>query len=181
MKTGLWNKKCFARNPPHDAAKQPDNLSTVNSQCLVNKFTCKFVRRKLCRQHERPSPWPALWEALIRCNLEIPQREIQSIADQSLEAIYQLKVVLSKTCVLHLCWDTPRRPTLNTRTDDYITTKLVTYASSFVSTLSYFNVNSHFLFCLDYCHSCHLLLLLATGNCRNVVFLPLNFVIKIRN
>ena len=95
-------RKCFAPNPPHDAAKQPDNLSTVNSQCLVNKFTCKFVRRKLCRQHERPSPWPALWEALIRCNLEIPQREIQSIADQSLEAIYQLKVVLPKTCVLHL-------------------------------------------------------------------------------
>ena len=144
MKTGLWNEKCFAPNPPHVAAKQPDNLSTVNSQCLVNKFTCKFVRRKLYRQHERPSPWPAPWEALIRRNLEIPQRDI---ADQSLGAIYQLKVVLSKTCVLRLWWDTPRRLTLNTRTDDYITTKLVTYASSFVSTLSYFNVNSHFLLC----------------------------------
>ena len=54
-------RKCFAPNPPHDAAKQPDNLSTVNSQCLVNKFTCKFVRRKLYRLHEWPSPWPALW------------------------------------------------------------------------------------------------------------------------
>lgn len=147
MKAGLWNEKCFAPNPPHDAAKQPDNLSAVNPQCLVNKFTCKFVRRKLYSLQDRPSPWPALWEALIRCNLEIPQREIQSIADQSLGAIYQLKVVLSKTCVLHLWWDTPRRPTLNTRTDDYIITKLVTYARSFVSTLSYFNASSHFLFC----------------------------------
>ena len=37
MKTGLWNEKYFAPNPPHDAAKQPTNFQpSTHNVLLIN-------------------------------------------------------------------------------------------------------------------------------------------------